>query len=73
MNPKSTGNQIHLGNRTTRGSERNSARKARTAAGVGAAGVPRLTRRIPFRAGYGWDSALERSFAVTSTIGTTRS
>src|SRR5688572_12799059 len=41
------------GRSTTRGSDRNSARKRRTASGVGASGVPRLTTRTPVVAGMG--------------------
>jgi hypothetical protein len=71
------GSQSQRGSSTTRGSERNSARYPRTASGVGAEGVPRLTRRMASRIASGTrqvcDSALDRSFAVTSTIGTTRS
>src|SRR5919198_1469951 len=47
--PCSSGSQSSRGSGTTRGSARNSARYLRTAGAVGAAGVPRLTRRTLFK------------------------
>ena len=44
--PCRSGSHSHRGSGTTRGSERNSARYVRSAGAVGAAGVPRLTRRM---------------------------
>ncbi len=67
--------QSGCGIATTRGSIRNSRRYRRTAAGVGASGVPRFTSRTPVGGATAQccESAKETSLAVTSTIGITRS
>ena len=50
MKPCKTSHQINRGTSTTRGSDRNSLRKRRTALLVGASGVPKLTSNTPIDA-----------------------